>query len=104
VIDHVLGAHPLQEPDLLPRGWLLAIFGIVTLLVIVLGAWAVALSRVGPGENEPVPERVPAALDRSALDWWTFEVGQPSVRARAAERERLRAWGWVDRSCGVVAC
>ena len=100
--EHDHGTHPRQQPDLLPRGWLIGIFAVITVLVIALGAWAVALAHVGPGEHEPVPERVPAALDRSALDWWPYEADEPPVRARALDRERLQRWGWVDPARGLV--
>jgi hypothetical protein len=102
VSEHDLAAHPPQEPDVLAWGWLLGIFVGVTVVVVLLVAWAVALAHVGGGEHVPVPEPVPAGLDRSALDYWLLEEDQPRARERAGERKHLNGWGWVDRTRGRV--
>jgi len=102
VSEHDRGAHPPQDPDVLPVLPLVAVFVGVTIVGVGLGAWACAVAPRGPGEHGELPDAPAAALEDSDLDASLFDGADPRAQTRAAERQALRTWGWVDRERGIV--
>jgi hypothetical protein len=56
-----------------------------------------AVPTAGPGD---VPGQVPE--DVNQIEQVLFRERAPGLEERAAEHERLRGYGWVDRGAGLV--
>jgi len=92
-----------SEDDRVPSIRILAV-GIGALVIFFLASF-VTLSylRVREGERPLLP--VPPELGQSKIglvEQQLFESATRGERDRAARKERLRSYGWVDRKAGVV--
>ncbi len=92
-----------SEDDRISTGTIVAV-GVASLVVFFLAGLAssVYLS-VRQGEHGPLP--IPPEVGQSKIglvEQQDFDLSVRGERDRAARRERLGSFGWVDRSAGVA--
>lgn len=97
--------HPpvRSEEDRISTGTIVAV-GVVSLLVFfVASVVAASYLRMRQGEHPSLP--IPTEVGRSKIGMVEQQMYNHAMRGerdRAARRERLRSYGWVDRRQGVV--
>jgi hypothetical protein len=92
-----------SEDDRISAGPILAV-GVGALVVFFLASFVtISYLRVKEGDRPPLP--VPQELGQSKIgmvEQQLFDSATRGERDRAARRERLGSYGWVDRKAGVV--
>jgi hypothetical protein len=92
-----------SEDDRIPSIRILVV-GIGALVIFFLASFVtISYLRVREGERPPLP--VPPELGQSKIglvEQQLFESATRGERDRAARKERLGSYGWVDRKAGVV--
>lgn len=103
-------AHPEQghhdvrsEEDRISSGKIVGV-GVAALVVFFIGSLA-AISYLRAREAEHVGPPIPAEIGQNKIglvEQQIFELAVRGERDRAARRQRLGSYGWVDREAGVV--
>jgi hypothetical protein len=92
-----------SEEDRISTGKIVWV-GVASLVVFFLaGLAAASWLQVRQGERGPLP--VPPEAGRSKIgmvEQQLFDLSVRGERDRAARRERLGSWGWVDRAAGIA--
>jgi hypothetical protein len=94
------------EGENLPFGKVIAVIVISLIIFAVGGAWSLAIRhRTLRGMNPTGAADIPARLGAEELgmvDQIPFELNHWVKDDRAASRERLSSYGWVDRKAGTI--
>ena len=86
-----------QEPDRVPRGLVRSAAVVVIVMIVASVAATLLLGRGGLGEAGRIDSKPPEFLDLELFD----EPTQAETNVLVA-RERLRSYGWVDRSQQII--
>ena len=89
-----------QEPDRVAIRRLLLISGLA-LLVALAGVLAAA-QMLHHSSAPPSPQARRSEIRPSSLEQGSFEGAERGLELRAAQKKRLREYGWVDRGAGMV--
>jgi len=92
-----------SEEDRISTGTVVAV-GVAALVLFTAASIVTSVFlRMKQGEHPPLP--IPAEVGQSKIglvEQQLFELTTRGERQRAAQLERLRSYGWVDRQAGVV--
>lgn len=95
-----------QERDEVPGRKIMIVLIAVLAAVAGFVLFAYGLESCRTGELReaaaPVEETIPLPPEVNAMELTTFDQEAQGLEANEAARERLRAYGWVDREDGVI--
>jgi hypothetical protein len=103
--DHAQGGHPPAEADTI-NSWKIAAVGVGSLVVfLVASVVTVAQMRRQQAELNPAHPMMPAQAGQRKIgmvEQQLLESANHAGTMARQQRERLGAWGWVDREKGTV--
>jgi hypothetical protein len=98
--EHV--PHVRSEEDRISTGKIVAV-GIASLVLFFFASLATGMFyRARMAERPPIAATEVGKSKIGMVEQQLFEKAERGTRDRARREERLRAYGWVDRSRGVV--
>ena len=95
--------HVRSEDDRIPSLPIVAV-GVGALVIFALASFVtLSFLRVKEGDRPPLPVPQEIGLSKIGLvEQQLFESSTRGERDRAARKERLGSYGWIDRKAGIV--